>query len=170
VAGDGGQITGVAALTASQRLFHAAAEDEGADALLARAVERGRVRGLASIHLYASGDEPLRARHPFELVSEVLEMWKPLEGDLPPIEVPAGVTLRTFELADALAVHALLDEAYGGWFDQYVPQAHEDWLRWMTGDVEFDPNVWWLAEREGELVVSASASASSSRAGRVCGP
>ena len=29
--------------------------------------------------------------------------------------------------------------------------AHDDWLRWMTGDIEFDPTVWWLAERDGAL-------------------
>ena len=47
-----------------------------------------------------------------------------------------------------MAVHALLDQAYGGWDSTYVPLAHGDWLRAMTGDVEFDPSVWWLAERD----------------------
>jgi hypothetical protein len=55
-------------------------------------------------------------------------------------------------MGDVLVVHALLDEAYRAWDSQYVPQTHDDWLRWMTGDVEFDPTVWWLAERDGELV------------------
>jgi ribosomal protein S18 acetylase RimI-like enzyme len=45
----------------------------------------------------------------------------------------------------------LLDEAYRGWDAGYVPLAHEDWLRAMTGDAEYDPTVWWLAERDGVL-------------------
>ena len=38
------------------------------------------------------------------------------------------------------------------WDERYVPIPHDDWLRWMTGDSDFDPAVWWLAERDGELV------------------
>jgi GNAT superfamily N-acetyltransferase len=45
----------------------------------------------------------------------------------------------------------LLDEAYREWNRSYVPLAHEDWVQLMTGDVEFDPTVWWLAERDGKL-------------------
>ena len=60
----------------------------------------------------------------------------------------------TAEPADAKAVHALLDEAYRAWDSRYVPLAHDDWLRWMTGDIDFDPTVWWLAERDGELAAS----------------
>ena len=47
-------------------------------------------------------------------------------------------------------MQALLDEAYREWDSRYVPLAHDDWLRWMTGDIDFDPSV-WLAERDGEI-------------------
>jgi ribosomal protein S18 acetylase RimI-like enzyme len=50
-----------------------------------------------------------------------------------------------------LAVHRLLDDAYRDWDVDYAPLAHEDWNRSMTRDAEFDPSVWWLAERDGEL-------------------
>ena len=33
-----------------------------------------------------------------------------------------------------------------------MPLSHDDWVPLMTGDIEFDPTVWWLAERDGELV------------------
>ena len=49
------------------------------------------------------------------------------------------------------AVHSLLDEAYGAWDESYVPLSHADWVSRMTGDPEFDPSVWWLAERDGAL-------------------
>jgi GNAT superfamily N-acetyltransferase len=147
-----GRLVGYAALNASQRLFHAADGDEPTDALLARTVARGSERGFAEIHLLGEPDESLLARHPFRLVNEMLEMWRPLDGDLPFVRWPDGVMVRTFDDADGVAVHCLLDEAYGAWYDHYVPQGHEDWIRWMTGDVEFDPSVWWLAERGSELV------------------
>jgi hypothetical protein len=44
---------------------------------------------------------------------------------------------------DASPVHALLDEAYRGWDQHHVPLAHDDWLPLMTGDIEFEPTVWW---------------------------
>ncbi len=73
---------------------------------------------------------------------------RPIDDPVP----PAGIAFRTFETADAEAVHSLLDEAYSAWDKSYVPMAHADWVAWMTGDSEFDASVWWLAEREGELV------------------
>ena len=65
---------------------------------------------------------------------------------------PEGIRVRTFEPADALAVHALLDEAYSAWDAGYVPISHEQWLEQMVGDYDFDASVWWLAESDGELV------------------
>jgi len=50
----------------------------------------------------------------------------------------------------------MLDEAYGDWDWRYVPLARDGWLRWMTGDPDFDSTVWWLAERPGELAAYAS--------------
>ncbi|HEY7536607.1 MAG TPA: GNAT family N-acetyltransferase [Gaiellaceae bacterium] len=84
-------------------------------------------------------------------MGDVLVMWRPLAGDEPEPVWPAATSVRTFEPADGEPVHALLDEAYRAWDSRYVPQPHADWLRSMTGDSEFDPTVWWLAERGGEL-------------------
>ena len=78
-------------------------------------------------------------------------MWRVLSTNEEAPDWPDGVGVRTFERTDAPAVHALLDEAYGGWDTAYVPLAHEDWVRAMTGDAEFDATAWWLAERDGAL-------------------
>ena len=96
--------------------------------------------------------DSLVARHPFTLDHDTLTMWRPLDGPSRPRRRPTGVVLRTFEPADAGAVHALLDEAYLAWDTAYVPVSHEDWVSAMTGDAEFDPAVWFLAERDGALV------------------
>jgi ribosomal protein S18 acetylase RimI-like enzyme len=146
---------GYAAVSPNGGLTLAAVDRATADALLARAVERARERGLASLQLKRlRGDEAheeLLRRHPFALQTDLLKMVRPLDDALPAPEWPAGVSVRTFEPADAEAVHALLDEAYRGWDEHYGALAHDDWVRSMIGDVEFDATVWWLAERDGSL-------------------
>jgi ribosomal protein S18 acetylase RimI-like enzyme len=52
-------------------------------------------------------------------------------------------------------VHALLDVTYAGWDVDYVELAHDDWLAFMTDHDEFDPQMWFLVERDGELVACA---------------
>jgi ribosomal protein S18 acetylase RimI-like enzyme len=83
---------------------------------------------------------------------EILTMWRPLAEIEPEPVWPEGISVRTFEPGDAESVHRLLDEAYRAWDSRYVPVAHEDWVRSIMGDVEFDASVCWLAEGEGELV------------------
>jgi ribosomal protein S18 acetylase RimI-like enzyme len=65
---------------------------------------------------------------------------------------PDGVTVRTFTDSDAQAVQALLDEAYTAWDDAYVPRPHDDWLQWMTEHDEFDSTLWFLVDRDADLV------------------
>ena len=147
---------GYAAVAATGRLTLSAGDDATAAALLDQALARARERGLVKVELQPlAGDrvhDRLLVRRGFALQADLLAMWRKLGRQEAEPEWPAGVAVRTFELADAPAVHALLDEAYGGWDPTYVPQAHEDWTRAMTGDVEFDPSVWWLADRGGALV------------------
>jgi ribosomal protein S18 acetylase RimI-like enzyme len=147
--------TGYAAVSPAGALTLAAADDEEADELLDHAAARARERGLAKLELQPlPGDEVqvrLLDRHGFELRTDVLAMWRRLAADEPEPAWPPGIAVRTFDRADAPAVHALLDEAYRGWDTSYVPIAHEDWRSAMTGDSEFDPTVCWLAEREGAL-------------------
>jgi ribosomal protein S18 acetylase RimI-like enzyme len=152
VAGD----SGYAALSPNGDLKLAAIDDATREALLGCALARARERALEKLELRPlPGDEThaeLLAHHPFVLQNDLLAMWRRLSAEEAEPEWPAGVRARTFELADAPAVHALLDEAYAGWDVTYLPLPHDDWVRAMVGDVEFDPTVWWLAERDGLLV------------------
>jgi len=149
------ETTGYAALSPSGDLTLAAATDAEADALLDRAIGRARARGLDKLALRPQPRDELIARllerRGFSLQTDVLAMWRRLSGSEESPGWPEGIAARTFEPADAAAVHALLDEAYGGWDTTYVPLAREDWVRSMTGDVEFDATTWWLAERDGVL-------------------
>jgi ribosomal protein S18 acetylase RimI-like enzyme len=151
IADAGGRVVGYAAVAPGERLVHAAEEPRAADALLVLAAERARELGLAVLRLTLAKDNAFVRRNPFALERIVLELWRPLGGSLPEPAWPSGIAVRTFEQSDAETVHALLDEAYRAWDGRYVPLAHDDWLRWMTGDIDFDPSVWWLAERDGEL-------------------
>lgn len=84
------------------------------------------------------------------MAREVLRMEIQLAGPVSPPEWPPGVAVRTAELdADAAAVHALLELAFRGTADEEKP--YEEWLPWWTGDAEFDPSAWFLAEQDGTL-------------------
>ncbi len=155
VADGPGAPLGLAVLTRAGELLCVAGDSGIAGALLERAAARGRERGLGAIHVRtASDDDPVRelADHRGLAVErEVLCMWRALDGDEPDPVWPDGVRVRTFEPDDAEPVHALLDSAYSAWDRRYAPVSHERWLAQMTGDAEFDPAVWWLAESGDEL-------------------
>jgi hypothetical protein len=143
--------TGYGAVSPAGELTLVADDDATADALIERAVERGREHGLAKLELRPRPDDAvhtrLLARHGFVLQTEVLAMGRAIAPGEQEPEWPRRIGVRTFEPDDAPAVHALLDEAYRGWDGSYVPLAHADWFSAMTGDIEFDPTTWWLAER-----------------------
>jgi ribosomal protein S18 acetylase RimI-like enzyme len=145
--------SGYAEVSPTGHLTLAAPDDAIADALLEQALARTRGRGLKKLQLRTVPNdlvqERLLARHGFVLQTDVLAMWRVLAPDEREAKWPPGVTVRTFEPGDARAVHALLDEAYGAWDRSYVPVPHEDWERAMTGDIEFDAKVWWIAVRDG---------------------
>ena len=128
-------------------------------ALLARAEERAGTHGFTTITLAAvDEDEPLRALAEgsgFAPHFEVLRMCRALDGDLPAPRWPDGVTVRSYEPADGRGVHTLLDDAYGGWDDDYVVLPHDEWVARITGDEGFDPDLFLLAERDGDLVACA---------------
>ena len=156
VAEKNGRVVGYAAVSPTAELALAADDDALADELLAAIAARSRARGDAVLVVTVlSRESPLGRlveRHPFELVHETLLMWRSLGAPVDDPVVPEGITIRTYGQKDSQAVHQLLDEAYGAWDPLYVPARHADWVGWMTGDSEFDPEVWWLAERGSTLV------------------
>jgi ribosomal protein S18 acetylase RimI-like enzyme len=158
VATDGG-VVGYAALDAAHEMVIAAPDDELNDALL-RAVEvRARARGFTTlVATVVPEDLPFHAlvtRSGFTHHNDVLRMWRQLDGDLPQAVWPDGVAVRSYTGADGPAVHALLDGVYSAWDETYVPRPHEDWLQWMTKHDEFDPDLWFLVERDDALVACA---------------
>ena len=154
-----GAVVGYAQLEESQEASHAAVDPDVGDALLAHVEERARARGFDHLAITAvPEDEPLYTalqRNHYELDREILRMWRPLNGELPEPSWPGGVRVRTYADDDARRVQALLDDAYAGWDRDYVPRSHEGWLSFMTDHEDFDPSLWFLVERDGELVACA---------------
>lgn len=151
----GSGVVGYATLSGSQQVV---VVGEGGDELLGvlerRAVERGFTQITAIV---AHGDvrfDTLVRASGFDHHDDVLRMWRPLNEPVAEPEWPPGVSVRSYQPTDAAAVMALLDEAYA-WDATYAPVALDEWVRWMTGDTEFDPALWFLAERDGELVACA---------------
>jgi mycothiol synthase len=159
VAVEDGNVVGEAELGSTQEFVLAAADASAGNALLGRVAERARERGFGWIAVTAvPEDEPLYAlvqRNGFALEREILRMWRPLDGELPEPRWTDGVSVRTYADDDGERVHRLLDEAYSGWDETYVPLSHPDWLKFMTDHDEFDPGVWFLVERDGDLVAAA---------------
>jgi ribosomal protein S18 acetylase RimI-like enzyme len=155
----GGAVDGYAALDAGGHIEVAAADAALNDALLARLEERARQRELAQLTaIVVRDDVPFDAlvrRSGFSARGEVLRMWRALDGHVAEPAWPDGVTVRTYRDADARRVQSLLDEAYTAWDDTYVPRSADDWLRWMTAHDDFDPALWFLVARDGELVACA---------------
>ena len=156
VAADDGTILGYAALTSAHELSHAANDADAGDALLELVEARARDRGFA--HLEATvvpQDEPFDAlvrRNGFTHDRDILRMWRPLNGDLPEPRWPDGVSVRSYADADARALHTMLDDEYAGWDEHYARRPHEDWLAFMTDHEDFDPELWFLVERDDRLV------------------
>lgn len=156
VAEEGDRVVGYAELGATRDVQVAAAERGVGDALLEHVERRARERGFTAVAAtVVEEDRPFHAlvrRAGFSHGRDVLRMWRFLNGDLPQPGRPAGVTVREYREEDGAAIHALLDTAYAAWDAGYVPMRHEDWLAFMTGHDEFDPDMWFVAERDGDIV------------------
>lgn len=159
VADSANGLVGYASLDATQEATVTGTDADVADPLLGRVLTRARERAFDHVAVTAVREDALLwslvERTGFELDREILRMWRPLDGDLPAAVWPEAVDVRTYTDADGERVHALLDEAYAGWDRDYVAREHDAWLSFMTGHDEFDPTVWFLVERGGELVACA---------------
>lgn len=128
-----------------------------AGALLERAEASARRRAAPPAFLrgyVGERDEDVQAAYTssgYELIRHSFFM----EIDLPErIEGPAwpdGVTVRTYDLErDEQAVFECSQESFADHWD-FHPLPIERWRTFNTESARFDPELWWLAEDEGEL-------------------
>jgi len=156
VAEDDGRVVGWASLDSDHDFTLAASSDDGAGELLARVEELAADRSFDSLTNIVVREDTqqwsLLERSGFEIDREVLRMWRTLDGDVAAAEWPSDVSVRSYLDADGERVHELLDDAYAGWDRDYVERGHDDWLAFMTAHDDFDPALWFLAERDDQLV------------------
>jgi ribosomal protein S18 acetylase RimI-like enzyme len=158
VAEENGRVTGYAHVRPTHDVVVATGDAPTADALLACVEDRARLRGIPSIEAaVVAADEPFHAlvqRAGFVHERVILRMWRSLDEDVAAPTWLAGVTVRTYDDRDGPRVKWLLDDAYA-WDAHYVPQSYSDWRDYMTGHDEFDPSLWFLVVRHGEIVACA---------------
>ncbi|HST17745.1 MAG TPA: GNAT family N-acetyltransferase [Gaiellaceae bacterium] len=156
VAVDGGRVAAWASLDADHGFTIAASDDEGAAELLSGIEARAAERGFGTITNIVVPEDAVQwsllERCGFTADREVLRMWRALDGELEPPRWPSGVSVRAYTPTDGKRVQTLLDESYAGWDRDYVELTHTDWLAFMTAHDDFDPQMWFLAERGGALV------------------
>jgi ribosomal protein S18 acetylase RimI-like enzyme len=85
----------------------------------------------------------------FDIVRSPLRMLADLDHRQPPPTWPEGISVRTFVPADARTLHAFQMEVLGDTWE-FAPEPFETWVA-ETEAANFDPSLWWLAERDGEL-------------------
>ncbi len=153
-----GLVVGYAHVRPSHDVVVAASDAATEDALLACIEERARAQGIEAIEATAvSSDEPFHAlveRSGFVHERVILRMWRMLDEEIASPTWVAGVTVRAYVDRDGPAVKSLLDDAYA-WDAHYVPQSYDEWHTFMTDHDEFDPSLWFLAERNGALIACA---------------
>ena len=152
-------LAGYASLDAEQSVALAAVDADTADELLEDIEGRARERRLDHVTCVAVPEDTVLwqslERSGFTRERDIVRMWRSLEGQLESPSWPDGITVRSYTDADGERVQALLDAAYSGWDPDHVELSQEDWLAFMTAHAEFDPALWFLCERNGDLVACA---------------
>jgi len=83
----------------------------------------------------------------------IFNMHRDLQGVLPELQLPAGVSIRPMvQGQDEQAIHALIQSGFD-WRERQ-PQPFEDWQKFMLRPELFDASLWFLAAR-GKKIVGA---------------
>jgi mycothiol synthase len=158
---DGGALLGYAHLDVTDPVAGSSAELAVAPEARGQGIGRSLVAGLLDLtphgrlRLWAHGEHPaagvLAAAMGFSRSRVLFQLRRSLLDPLPPVQLPPGVTVRTFRVGeDEAAWTALNNRAFadhpdqGGWGPEEIElRKAEPW---------FDPSGFFLAERDGELV------------------
>ena len=143
------------------RRFHIDArplDEDAAHAVVAagEAYARDHAAAGAIVRGYApQPDEAARAayeRAGYVIVRHSFEMRIELDG-LPEPEWPEGITVRAFRPEDEDGVYEGVNDAFADHWDFQPPTAEgrEQWRHFALEGPRFDPELWFLAEDDGEL-------------------
>jgi mycothiol synthase len=63
---------------------------------------------------------------------------------------PDGVTVRSFRPGDERAFYELHQETFEDHWEHTEPDPYDEWAHWMLEPPMFDPDLWFIAEEDGE--------------------
>jgi mycothiol synthase len=87
----------------------------------------------------------------YQVTKHVYNFHRDLDTDFPAPVWPDGVTLRTLNPGvDDRAIHTLIQDAFEK--PGRTPQTFEEWHTFMMHPERLLPNLWFLLEKEGELI------------------
>jgi mycothiol synthase len=127
-------------------------------ALLELAEEAARGSASKALRAGVLGEDDAGARlltsRGYRDVRHYFTMVIPLDAETPEPEMPDGITLGTFELYEAEAFHAALNDAFADeWGWRAMP--FEEWRKLRLDAPDFDPTMWFVA-RDGEELAAAA--------------
>ncbi len=145
-------VTDEVAGPSGELVVHPAARRHGTGRALVQAV---LAQAEGPLRLWSHGERPgaaeLAAEAGFARSRVLWQMRRPLGDELPPVRLPDGIAVRTFEVGQ--------DEERWTEVNNRAFASHPDQGRWAVEEVRlreaepwFDPKGFFLAERDGELV------------------
>jgi mycothiol synthase len=123
----------------------------------ARAVERARsgervLVGQALSSVNEAGRTLLRSAG-YEDVRTYWRLVRDLDGDLPAMEVPEGISIRAFDLErDPHETHRVIGAAFEDNVRRRSFESFEEWEAHEINRKAFDPTLWFVAEADGRIV------------------
>jgi mycothiol synthase len=123
-------------------------------ALIGIAERRARELGASTLRLGTLAENEagkvLLEQHGYEDVRHFFQMQIDLDGPPPEPDWPAGITVGQFDLADARALHAAINDAFAGQWS-FHPRPFDEWAKHRLEADEFDPTLWFVA-RDGDEI------------------
>jgi len=63
---------------------------------------------------------------------------------------PEGVTVRTFQPGDERTFYDVHQESFADHWEHDEPDPYDEWAHWLLQPPAFEPELWFLAEEDGE--------------------
>jgi mycothiol synthase len=123
-------------------------------ALIGIAESRARELGAPSLRLGTLAEnaagKALLEQSGYRDVRHFFQMQIDLGGPPPEPSWPEGIAVGRFDLADARALHAAINDAFVGQWS-FHPRPFDEWAKHRLEADDFDPTLWFVA-REGDEI------------------
>jgi GNAT superfamily N-acetyltransferase len=115
-----------------------------------RAREKGLNRVMAGGWTGHDSAKSLLAGRGYQLVRHSWRMRVALDGMTEEPVWPEGITVRSFRPGDERTFFELNQETFQDHWEHNEPDPYDEWEHWMLQPPMFDPELWFIAEGDGE--------------------